>query len=264
MWESDRRSAVYDHLAAVLLGLIVLSSLVHGSNIYPVFMDVYYHMATVEGFRQAGGVVLRDYWSFAPEGRPHIYAPFVHALGFLLSHLNVNSLAFGAGISWLCYPLSLLCTWRWLRGCTGPRAALLSLALLAGPERWLFNQTAHTANAVALVLAPLAFLAFQRRKFMTCGLLTTLALYSHGAGMVVPITILLFGLLGRKAGPALRCSLIPLAFVAPWFLHVIANRALIGETRHGRRRVLAMGDLRDLLDSDASGGSRARALRDTD
>src|SRR6185436_3212168 len=44
----------------------------------PWFVDLYYHMNVLEGFRQAGGVALHDFWEFAPAGRPHLYPPALH------------------------------------------------------------------------------------------------------------------------------------------------------------------------------------------
>jgi len=51
----------YDLLA---LGIIVVSTLLSLKrlNIFPVFVDIFYHMSTAKGFDIAGGVVLHDFW----------------------------------------------------------------------------------------------------------------------------------------------------------------------------------------------------------
>lgn len=124
--------------------------------LYPVFVDTYYHMAVIHGFKQAGGVVTQAFWEMAPAGRVHIYPPALHAAGYLLTWLGITPRMFITLVSWAFYASCMLTTWLWLRRIAGPRSALFAVALLCGPTAFFWNQSAHTANAAVLVVAPLA------------------------------------------------------------------------------------------------------------
>src|SRR5690242_16447920 len=54
-------------------------------NLFPNFVDIYYHLAVASGFNQAGGYVTHAFWEYAPEGRVNLYPPFFHLilLGFI-------------------------------------------------------------------------------------------------------------------------------------------------------------------------------------
>lgn len=235
----------FRRLSILFIGFATALTFLNWSKTYPVFIDSYYHMAAVEGFRQAGGVVLRDFWSFAPHGRPHIYAPFLHALGYLFTTVGVSPLGYIRVVSWSCYPLSLLLTWLWMRKVGGERTAFIALILLCGPEAWYFNQTAHTANAVALVLALSSFLAFESGRRGTAGVLGVLGVYSHGAGLIIPTYYLLYALhRPSQAKRAITIGVVSMFAYAPWLLHVYASRALVEKASFSGGTVWQLGDFR--------------------
>src|SRR3989338_7051083 len=60
-----------------LIGLVTIG-IGLGWDTYPRFLDSYYHLAVIQGFRQAGGIALHAFWESAPAGRPHLYPPLFH------------------------------------------------------------------------------------------------------------------------------------------------------------------------------------------
>ena len=237
---------VYDSLSWVLIGFITIVSVLRWGALYPHFVDVYYHMGVIRGFSQAGGVVLWDFWEYAPVGRPHVYAPLLHCIGLLPNSLGLSVYAIASVMSWFFYPLSFVLAWRWVRTVAGRRAAFFVVALLAGPTAWFFNQAGHTANALALLLVLGALLAYAKERYITCALVSALACYAHGAGFVAPAAVLLMGIhesiflrgkgFRKRFAPLGRAMAIVLAVLVlflPWALHLYANRALIKETHAG-------------------------------
>jgi hypothetical protein len=209
----------------LLIGLLTVAAAVNFSSVYPVFMDVNYHMAAVEGFAQAGGIPAVDFWDAAPYGRPHLYAPFTHVVGYLMVLIGIPPWMSITIISFVCYPLSLLLVFLLIKRIGGARAALVSAALLAGPQAWFFNQSAHTANAVALVLGLASFNFYFAGRFAAAGVFAALAPLAHGSGYAVPAAYLLYLLAARKN---VRQTALILAFsiaaAAPFMLHAYANR----------------------------------------
>ena len=223
----------YTYCGAALIAFAALVSFLP-RWIYPVFVDTYYHMAVIQGFWQAGGVVTHAFWEFAPGGRVHIYPPAVHAVGYLFTFLGVSPESFVTFISWAFYPACLLTTWLWLRHILNPLAALFTTALLCGPATFFWNQSAHTANAAVLVLAPLALLALQKGRFLACGALTFAVICSHPIGLFLPPALVLTALFDRKRVLAgLVCASVPVLLYSPWLAHVWANRVFISKDRLG-------------------------------
>jgi hypothetical protein len=229
---TDNSNWLYDRLCIVLILFITLVSILNWNNLYPNPVDSYYHMAVIRAFSDSGGLVLHDYWEFAPAGRPHLYAPTTHLIGFILSLLGLSMSVIGRVMSWLPYPLSFVVMWLWLRNAIGARGAFFALALLAGPADWFFSQTAHWANVFVLLLAPLAFLFFEKQKYFIATTISILACYAHGSGLLVPAAILLYGIHRPSLfKPAIISAAVSIIAFAPWLIHVYANRNLMTTAR---------------------------------
>src|SRR3989338_1246111 len=77
----------------------------------PLFVDIYYHLNVLQGFRDAGGVVLHAFWELAPAGRPHLYPPALHVGLLALDGLQLDPITLARLDSVVPYPLLLLPTW---------------------------------------------------------------------------------------------------------------------------------------------------------
>ena len=228
--EGDRFSTM---CGVSLIAFTALASAV-AWRLYPVFVDTYYHMAVIQGFKQAGGIVTHAFWELAPTGRVHIYPPTVHALGYLCACLGVSPRTFVTVISWAFYPGAFLTTWLWIRRIAGPRAALYTVVLLCGPATFFWNQSAHTANAAVILLAPLAFLALETERFLACGVVTFAAVAAHPMGLFLPPALVITTLLRRKKiVPGLLAASVPVLLYSPWLAHIWANRVFLTPNRTG-------------------------------
>lgn len=221
---------VYFYCSLFLLAFLFLISILNFSLLYPHFSDVYYHMSVIRAFSDAGGLVLTDFWSFAPSGRPHIYMPFIHTVGYLLNaSTGISPWTFITMMSWLLVPLSFLLTWFLVRDYDGDASALIALSVLAGSGAWFFNQAAHTANAAALCLGIGALIAFKRDRFILTFVLCLFACLSHGSGFTALITITVVSLCHpeRFFKRALPIAAMVVTGTIPWILHLFNHSRAI-------------------------------------
>lgn len=229
----DVSTRLYSMCGFALVVFVAVTSALRWSS-YPVFVDTYYHMAVIEGFRQAGGIVTQAYWEMAPAGRVHIYPPALHAAGYLLTCLGLTPRMFITFVSWAFYPGCMLTTWLWLRRIAGPRSALFAVVLLSGPATFFWNQSAHTANAAVLVAAPLSLLALKTQRYLICAVLNFVTIGLHPMGLFLPPALVINTVLPRRnilAG--FLAAAVPVLLYAPWLAHAWANRVLLPEHRIG-------------------------------
>ncbi|MFZ5829413.1 MAG: hypothetical protein ACOY3P_04965 [Planctomycetota bacterium] len=223
----------YNCAAAALLIVVGLAAWATW-QMYPAFIDTYYHMAVIEGFRQAGGISTWAFWEMAPGGRVHIYPPALHVIGYFFQLLGVSPGMFMTLVSASFYGLCLLTTWVWLRGVVGERAALLSIVLLSGPWTFFWTQATFQAVAGVLVLAPLCLWALEKERFLACGVLNFVATTMHPMGLFLPPALVINTLLRRKKiASGLLAASLPVVLYSPWLMHIWANRAFLSENRTG-------------------------------
>jgi hypothetical protein len=197
-------------LCAIGLLIVVVVATFVSWNIYPVFIDVYYHMGVIEGFSQAGGITTRAFWEMAPGGRVHIYPPSLHVIGYFFSLVGVSPRTYVTLISAFCYAGCLITTWIWLRRIIGERSALFALILLCGPYSFFWTQAVFNAVAGVMVLAPLAFLALETEHFLACGVINFIAITMHPIGLFLPPALVINTLLRRKKPTRISLQSVPL------------------------------------------------------
>jgi hypothetical protein len=221
-------------LGAIALLVVVVIATAASWSLYPLFIDTYYHMGVIEGFSQAGGITTRAFWEMAPGGRVHIYPFSLHTIGYLLSLVGVSPRTYITIMSAGCYFGCLLTTWIWLRRIIGSRGAFFALVLLCGPYAFFWTQAVFTAVAGVLVLAPLALLAMERRRFLICAILNFVVITMHPIGLFLPPALVINALLRRrKVVAGLLAASIPVVLYSPWLAHIWANRALLPDSRTG-------------------------------
>jgi hypothetical protein len=219
-----RRSNAHDLLSillvAVFLGLILLNL-----SMYPVNLDIPYHMAVTKGFQEAGGVTTWDYWDYAPVGRPHIYPPLLHVIMSLMLDVGLPMEETATFICLAMFPLILLSLWWAMRRLFSPRAAFYALAL-AGVCYVFFWQTGVTvAASLVLALTPLVFLSLEEDHKVAAAVLLAMCLYSHLVlGHLVALALLIYMLHRRAAWKKILTTLV-LAYLLylPWGINVLAN-----------------------------------------
>jgi uncharacterized protein (TIRG00374 family) len=217
----------------VLLACLAVVSALHWSW-YPIQSDPWYHTAVIQGMHQAGGLPVWDFWEMAPAGRPHIYPPSFHVVGYLVSLAGVSPPAFSTFMSWGLWWGSMFTMWLWMHKVFGPRPALAAVILLSGPTAYFAHQTTFPGIAFGMALAPLALLALESERFLACAVLNLLASTAHPMALFLPPALVINTLLRRKkllAGLLAAC--LPMLLYGPWLAHGWANRAFLPEQRSG-------------------------------
>lgn len=205
--------------------MIFLVLILVNVSMYPVYLDIPYHMAVTRGFREAGGVTTWDYWDYAPQGRPHLYPPLLHVGMSLLQDLGLSEESVAVLICLAMFPLIMLALWFTMRKLFGSRAAFFSLVLLCVPYAFFWQTGITIAASLVLVLTPLLFLALEKDRRLAAGLLLAMCLYSHLVlGHLLALALLLY-LFHRRDHWKRICTAVGLAYLLylPWGLVVLTN-----------------------------------------
>ena len=192
---------------------------------YPYFLDSFYHLTVIQGFRDAGGPVLHAFWEAAPEGRPHLYPPLFHLLFYPLSRLGASPLFLARFWSWASFPGFLLVAWTVLRQVATPRRACLTLISLATPYSFYLSTVNYLPATLVLAVGLGLMLALQKQRPLAGGILLALAFYLHaGFPWLLVLSLLLYGLFDPPSQKTVFLILaIGLVGGAPWLLHLFGQ-----------------------------------------
>jgi hypothetical protein len=222
---------IYDYIALGLI-LALTALMAYRWEIFPLPVDIYYHLSVMKGFDLAGGIVTHDFWNFAPSGRVHLYPPFLHIVMLFMYKVGMSQLLIGKLISFVMYPLSLVTLWLSTKKIFGSKVAFYSTMILAAPFVHFRIQGTMNTAALALGLALLVFYAVERGKLRTGAVLLTICLYSHmSIGHLVSLTFILYGLLNwRRMKTVLIIVGLSYLFYLPWGIHFILNLGSLNPT----------------------------------
>jgi len=221
-WWSRRNN--YDILALLLL-VFCLVLIAVNLSMYPVYLDIPYHMAVTEGFREAGGVTTWDFWDFAPEGRPHIYPPLLHVSMSLMLDMGLSMEVVATLVSIIMFPLIMLCLWWSMRKLFGPRAAFYSLVLVGVPYMFFWQSGVTIAASIVLALTPLIFVMVEEDRSMAAVILLAMCLYSHLVmGHLVALALFIYMLHRRDKWKSIFTILASSYLLyLPWGIVVLTN-----------------------------------------
>ena len=223
----------YDGLA---MGIILVSTLLSlwRLNIFPVFVDIFYHMSVTKGFSIAGGIVLHDFWEFAPLGRVHLYPPFLHVImGFMYRFLPMITV--GKIISFIMFPLVQLSVFLYVREVFDRKTSFYTVLLITVPFNFYRSQALTNATSLVLVLTPLVFLAVEKRKLLSSVILMSMTLYTHiSMPHIVSAGLILYAVLNREKRKLILKTLgISYLLFLPWLIHVLVNSREISAATFG-------------------------------
>jgi len=192
----------------------------------PVFIDIYYHSSCMTGFRDAGGIVLHDFWELAPAGRPHLYPPLFHVIMLALNKLGFSPLAVTRIASVAIYPALLTTILFVLRKLYNDRLAFLTILMAASSYIFFVNVMVAIPATIGLIIFILIFYALENRKILSGILLLGLLFYTHGAiPWMAVLTMAVYGILRREAiKPVLIVIFGGILLGSPWLIHMIRNR----------------------------------------
>ncbi|MDY6794530.1 MAG: glycosyltransferase [Actinomycetota bacterium] len=219
-----KRRDIYD-LLAVLLMVVFLVLIIVNVSMYPVYLDIPYHMAVTEGFQEAGGVTTWDFWDSAPAGRPHIYPPLLHVVMSLLLDVGLSLEVVATLICMIMFPLILLSLWWSMRKLFGTRAAFYSLILMAIPYAFFWQSGVTVAASLVMMLTPLIFLTLEEDRKVAALILLALCIYSHLVmGHLVALALFIYLLHRRDSWRKVLAVLVgAYLFYLPWGIVVLSN-----------------------------------------
>lgn len=192
----------------------------------PVFIDIYYHSSCMTGFRDAGGIVLWDFWEHAPSGRPHLYPPLFHIVMLALNNLGLTPLAVMRSVSIAIYP-ALLFSLLWvLRKLYNDRLAFFTVLAAASSYTFFLNVLTAIPSSIGLIMLIFIFYAIERKNILAGGLLLGLLFYTHGGIPWIAVSAaFIYGIFKRdKLRMILAIILIGMALGSPWLIHMIRSR----------------------------------------
>jgi hypothetical protein len=219
-----KRRDLYD-LLAVLFIIACLVLVLANLSMYPVNLDIPYHMAVTEGFREAGGVTVWDFWDYAPAGRPHIYPPLLHVSMSLMMDTGMSMELVATLVCLIMFPLIMLSLWWAIRKLFGSRAAFYSLVLVAVPYAFFWQTGVTVAASLVLALTPLVFLMLEEDRKAAAAVLLALCLYSHLVlGHLVALALFIYMLHRRSVWKKIIVVLLASYLLyLPWGINVISN-----------------------------------------
>lgn len=228
---------------ALAAGLILLAAAVLTAAHWPLlpyFLDSYYHLAVIGGFRDAGGLALHAFWEAAPEGRPHLYPPLFHLIFLHGALLKIDPITLARFWTWLCPPLLLAAAWLACSRVFGARLACLALISLTLPYSFFLATLNYPPASFVLVIAFGILLALHRRRPLAGGLLLAAAFWLHaGLPWLLALSLLLYGLVERThRGTCWRILLIGLLGASPWLAHLYRHLPMIQFQPRGEDRFL--------------------------
>jgi len=226
-----RKDILFDVGSVVYIGLLIVLMLLWWGK-YPIFVDIYYHLSVMSGFSDAGGVVLTDFWEFAPLGRPHLYPPLLHIFMLALFKTGFSVNFIGKLVSFMLFPAQLLSLFVYMRQQFSSKAAFFSILILSTPLAYLWANSVISASALVLFFAPLLFLTIEKGKKVASPLLLALSLYSHlGIAHTTAIALILYGIINPARRRICFSSVIAgYILYLPWAFHTLLNISYLHRT----------------------------------
>ncbi len=228
---------------ALTAGLVILAVVILAGTQwpgYPYFLDSYYHLSVIQGFRTAGGPTLHAFWESAPEGRPHLYPPLFHLIGLPAVLLGIPPLVLARIWSWAALPLLLIVAWVVLRRLFNDRTACLTVVVLATPFSFFLSSVNYLPATLVLTCSLGILLALSKARWLAGGLLLGLAFWLHaGFPWLLLLALALFGVIA----PAYRWTVwktmgLGILIAAPWTIHMAKHLSLFRVQPRGEEQFL--------------------------
>lgn len=208
--------------------------------VLPYFLDSYYHLSVIQGFRDAGGPVLHAFWEAAPEGRPHLYPPGFHLIFLPLAQLGLDPIFLARLWSWAAMPALLAAAWLALSRIFGPPKAALTLAALATPYSFFLSAVNNLPATGVLVCTLGLMLALFKRRWAAGGILLGFSFWLHaGLPWLAALSLLIFaGIEPSYRKTSLRVLFLGILLAGPWLLHSVGHANLLQLQPRGEERFL--------------------------
>jgi len=195
------------------------------SSVFPVHLDIYYHLGVMQGFDLAKGIVSWDFWEFAPLGRPHFYPPLLHILMLLLYKAGFSKIQIAFFSSFITFPLFVISFWFITKKIFNSRLAFFVVLMALVSYNLFIGLTNTLAATLAIVILFGLFYSLEKNKRIASIILTALLFYTHYAISVMGILSLAIYFILRRENIKEKFLLLSAGIVLalPWFIHFISN-----------------------------------------
>lgn len=193
-------------------------------GIFPMFIDIYYHLSVMLGFSEAGGYTASSFWEYAPVGRPHLYPPFLHILMLIIHKMGLSELLVAKLVSFSIYPFTLIAIWLFARSLFNSRTAFFSV-LLASSSFYFYLETSNIIGfSLALSLGLIGLVFLLRERPVSACIFMALVFYTHIiVGWVVFLAVLFYAIISNKIGKYAKVLIASFLLYLPLFVHQINN-----------------------------------------
>jgi hypothetical protein len=206
-----------------LISIVVIFQVLRW-QLFPAFMDIYYHLSVMLGFDRAGGYVTTDFLQYAPVGRPHLYPPLLHFIMLGFYKLGFSPLVIARLLNVVLYPLMLISLWVFGRTVFGRRFAFWSVVLGSSSYYFYLEISNLPAFSLAFITGVLALAALERDRSIAAVLLLAMTFYSHTfVGYLILTSVFLYGIFVRKAVRYGSVTAAVIVLSLPILVHQTAN-----------------------------------------
>lgn len=209
-------------LMVILIELILL---LLRWEMFPKFVDIYYHFSVAKAFDLANGIVLHDFWEYSPFGRPHLYPPLFHILMLTFMKIGIKVQFLMKFISFLMFPLMQVTSWIIFRKLFNKKIAFYTILLLSSSYSFYWFQTNMLPACLAIIFSILIFYLIENKKYISASLVLTLSFYTHlGISVITALSLLIYALLRKeRLKLAIKTVLISLILYIPWLIHIFQH-----------------------------------------
>ncbi|MBM3251355.1 MAG: hypothetical protein FJZ11_01050, partial [Candidatus Omnitrophica bacterium] len=192
----------------------------------PTFMDIYYHLSVMLGFNEAGGFVSNAFWEFAPAGRPHLYPPLMHLLMLIFYKFGFSVLTIARLFEFIIYPITVITLWWASEKLFSSRMAFFTTLISLSVCSFYLSIKILIPSTLAMILAMLSFVFWERKRILASSLLLGLSFYAHAITPWLFLSIfILYSLFNEKVSKdGFKVVLFGLIVALPILFYQFNNR----------------------------------------
>ncbi|MDD5668658.1 MAG: hypothetical protein PHE58_01315, partial [Candidatus Omnitrophica bacterium] len=188
----------WDLYAWSIIAVVVIIQVLRW-QLFPFFMDMYYHLDVMFGFEKAGGYVPYAFWEYAPVGRVHLYPPFLHIIMMFMFKAGLSPLFIARALHFAMYPIVLMSVWFFGKKIFNSVFAFGGVLLAVSSYYFYLDTTNSTAFSLGVILGMAAVTAVNSRRIFAAAVLLGLIFYTHMlAGCIFFIAIAVSALIQKK------------------------------------------------------------------
>lgn len=168
-------------------------------DLFPFFIDIYYHLAVMFGFNTAGGYTPYGFWEYAPVGRPHLYPPFFHIIILGLFKFGLSKMFIARLFSLIMFPLAGVSIWLFIRYIAGRRAAFFGVLVASSVYSFYYMLMITIPATLAILFALASFVLLDKEKKVAAVILLSYSFYTHALmPWIMSIAFIAYAISARK------------------------------------------------------------------